>query len=194
MDDGAWGSAAPDFKSAPAAQSSKPEDIDGAWGAGLPDHSPETEAAAQSPTFAERAKDAFNPSSYRPTRPGDLMRYREVPPPDRSKQSIPEMMRNVSQRATNTSLGEGPGSVEVGGKAVPGLMVGAALPTALEGTIIAAPWLARGAVAAGKQLPGTALAATAGYVASQFADQPEWMKEFVHNLLLHFQLGAGGKK
>ncbi len=148
----------------------------------------------EGPTFAERSAGAFDPSSYRPTRPGDFTRYREVPEPDRSKQSIPEMMRNVSQRATNTSLGEGPGSVEVGGKRVPGLMVGAALPAALEGTIIAAPWLARGATAAGKQLPGTALAATAGYVASHFEDQPDWMKEFVHNLLLHFQLGAGGKK
>lgn len=162
--------------------------------AGWRDAGPGSQTDEEGATFAERAKGAFDPSSYRPTRPGDFRQYREVPEPDRSKQSILEMMRNVSQRATNTSLGEGPGSVEVGGKRIPGLMVGAALPAALRGTIIAAPWLGRGAAAAAQQLPLTALAATGGYVASHFDDQPEWMKEFVHNLLLHFQLGAGGKK
>jgi hypothetical protein len=168
--------------------------------AGWHDAGPGAPGDEGAPTFAERSSfdnrsgGAFDPASYRPTKPGDLRQYSEVPEPDRSKQSIPEMMRNVSQRATNTSLGEGPGSVEVAGKRIPGLMVGAALPAALQGTIIAAPWLGRGAAAAGRQLPGTALAATAGYVASHFEDQPEWMKEFVHNLLLHFQLGAGGKK
>ena len=144
-------------------------------------------AADQAPTFAERSAGAFDRSSYRPTSMGDLMRTGEVPKPGERGGNYSS---DITQRARNTALGQGPGSAEVAGRGVPGI----ALPAALEGTIIAAPWLAKGAVSAAKQLPGTALAATAGYVASHFEDQPAWMKEFVHNLLLHFQLGAGGKK
>jgi hypothetical protein len=168
--------------------------------AGWRDLGPNSDNAGRSPgaqTYAERSAGAFDPSAYRPTSLGDPTQMREVPEPDWSHQSIGEMMRNVSQRGRNTAWGEGPGSVAgiPGAAAIPAAV---GWPFAAEGARLvfgpAAGGLARGAAAAAKQLPGTALAATAGYVASHFDDQPDWVKEFVHNLLLHFQLGAGGKK
>jgi hypothetical protein len=139
-------------------------------------------------TFAERVGNAFDSSAYLPNKTFGLRPTREVPEPDRSTQSLGELLRNPSQRARNTALGTGPGSVAgISGAGVLVPAVGAGLAPLAAG-------LARGAAGAAKQLPGTALAATAGYVASHFDDQPEWVKEFVHNLLLHFQLNAGGKK
>jgi hypothetical protein len=148
--------------------------------------SPTDEERPTGLTFADRAKGAFDPSSFRPTELLAPTQEREVPAPDASKQSIPEMMRNVSQRARNTASGTGPGSVA----GIPGPYVAGGL----AGLAPVASVVARGAAAAAKQLPATALAATAGYVGSHFGDQPEWVKEFIHNLLLHVQLSAGGKK
>lgn len=89
---------------------------------------------------------------------------------------------DITQRARNTAFGQGPGSVA----GIPGV----AAPLAPGG----AGMIARGVPAAVAAVPGTALAAGTGYVASHFDDLPDWAKEFFHNLALHFQLGAGGKK
>lgn len=125
-----------------------------------------------------------------PTRFGQPMGEREVPEPPSlgsvNLGSIRDTLRkssDITQRARNTALGTGPGSV--------GGIPGVALVPAIEPV---ATMVAKSAAAAAKQLPATALAATAGYVASNFGEQPEWLKEFIHNLLLHVQLSAGSKK
>lgn len=89
---------------------------------------------------------------------------------------------DITQRARNTAFGQGPGSVA----GIPGV----AAPL----TPGAAAMAVRGVPSAIAAIPGTALAAGTGYFSSHFDDMPDWAKDFFHNLALHFQLGATGKK
>jgi hypothetical protein len=77
--------------------------------------------------------------------PFSLIQPREVPEPAPG-QSFSEMSRNVTQRARNTALGTGPGSVsEIPGAVLPFSAIGAGV---LGGAV--APVLGRGVLSAGK--------------------------------------------
>jgi hypothetical protein len=114
----------------------------------------------------------------------DLIDTREVPPPNWSEQSLGEMLRNPSQRARNTALGTGPGSVE----GIPG--VAAMLPIG-EGASVTGRAVARIFHALPDMVKTGIVSGAVGALANEArnAGLPDWVVHWLENAELVRQFG-----